>query len=369
MLVHVGAGMPGVMLVNANINAPRSVIVRPPRTHLRIESKAPTWQMNPTLFPPKAALALTTYVPTITTGILVAKQDIVITTYAPTVTNSLLTQDVVGLVQEDDFNRADSDTVGTGWNELEGDFDIVSNRLQAQVVNRALVENTTRAKAIEWFFQSTMRWTGTGEHAQIGVLDYQASSEDGYGLLLQDDAGNIQLQKYVNGTRSDLGSPTSEAMSTNTDYPKCQLYVKAGVQEGYFQGDGAGATVSAADTTHDAQLKAPVFIRWTGSISHTQRYEECVICVSKNIIVRNLPTGWKAKVRNAADAVVASATESGGIATIDASLFGSATERMPLGGWPTLQITDGADVEQGRWDLGSIGFVGVYPGDEYTKNL
>ncbi len=86
MLVHVGAGVPGVMLVNANINAPRRVVMRPPRTHLYIEGKALEWHVNPIIFPPKAALSLATYVPIVTTGILVLKQSISLTTYVPVVT-------------------------------------------------------------------------------------------------------------------------------------------------------------------------------------------------------------------------------------------------------------------------------------------
>ena len=277
-----------------------------------------------------------------------------------------MTQSLVGLVQEDDFNRADSDTVGTGWSELEGDFDILSNVLRAQTINRALVENTTRAKAVEWFQQACVWWSNATQHAELAFIDYQASAEDGYGMVIDDGNSLIELFEYNAGSRTSLGVSAAETMNSSTFYCDCQFYKRAGVQEGYFKGAGSGVTISASDTTHDAKDVAPMFVRWFGSLNH-QQYDDSIICLSKNIVVTSLPTGWKAKVRNGADAVVAEATESGGTATIDASLFGGATERVPLGGWPVLQVTDGADVEQNRWENTNPGFAGVYPGDSYAN--
>lgn len=359
-----------MMLVNANIAAPRSVIVRPPRGQLRLETTMPEWHMNPTLLPPKASLLLTNYTPIVTTGIRVGKQGLAITTYPPAVfTFSPIAQTVFGLAKEDDFDRADSDTVGADYTERVGDFDILSNFVRHPSSSSAAgwLEVTGLTARVEWFMQVANRWQFNSVHSHFGFADWNGGSQNGYALMLDDAPNLIQLRKWTAGAPADLGSNASETMATGTWYSDGQMYVKAGAQEAYFKAGGTGSTVSAADTAHDAVSKRP-FIHKLSSFSNND-WDDLIVCLSKNIVVSSLATGWKAKVRNAADAVVAEATESGGTATIDASLFGSATERVPSGGWPVLQITDGADVEQGTYDVGSPTFAGIYPGDKYTSNL
>ncbi len=276
----------------------------------------------------------------------------------------VITQGVVGLVKEDNFTRADSDTVGGDWLERRGDFDIVSNHVRNSGTDGCWMYNQTVAARVEYFMQARIRWSSATIHGSIGFLRFAAGpAEDGYTLFMDDQFNKILLNDWTAGSVSLLDE-SAVAMVVDTWYDDLQMYVAAGVQEAYFKGDGVGVRASATDTDHDAVSKEPIIGKLSGSSNND--FDNSIICLSKNIIVTGLTTGWKAKVVNAAASVVAEATESSGTATIDASLFDAATERVPLGGWPTLQITDGSDVEQGVWDSGDGGFVGVYPGDEYA---
>ncbi len=275
-----------------------------------------------------------------------------------------MTQTVVGLVQEDDFNRADWVVPGPGWVQRDGDNDIVSNFLRS-MVGTSYLENDTGAAALEWFAQVSVRWSHWVFNSGLGFADYNAGSENGYLIRLEDGQNRIRLERWVNGSSTLIKSLNGVSMSTDTWYPDFQFYIKDSAQECYFKGDAASGTVSDTDSTHDGVLKLP-YLRSMAGAPNTGDFDDAIICLTKSLVVTGLSAGWKAKILNASATVVAEAVESGGVATIDASLFGGATERVAPGGWPVLSVTDAADLELKRWDSANAGFVGVYPGNQYA---
>lgn len=174
-------------------------------------------------------------------------------------------------------------------------------------------------------------------------------------------AGN-RPQLIVDASALDSDAP---ALTVDTDHV-VQLYVKDGQQTAHV----AGTTLTGTDTTYDGQNTRSAAIRHnlSGIASVTSQADDFRVYAHNKVIVTGLPTGYKAKILNSGESVVASATESGGTATIDASQAGGATEPVPAAGWASLLVTDGADVEIDRWDGA------VYPGfthafDEDTMSL
>ena len=75
------------------------------------------------------------------------------------------------------------------------------------------------------------------------------------------------------------------------------------------------------------------------------------MCDDNKVVVNGMSSGYKAKIRNSSDTVIASATESGGVATVNCSEYEEAqaagtgaTEKIPYDGWKDIVITTAADV-------------------------
>lgn len=181
--------------------------------------------------------------------------------------------------------------------------------------------------------------------AQNGYYVYQDPVTDQYGL-----------KKIVGGTVSTVGGPHSPAAGWNgTDYKAVALWVKDGAQEYRFD---AEAVQSATDTAHDAQnsRSAGFYVDAASAQGDDLEAQYLVVCAGKNVVGQNLPTGYKLKLLDAAETVVASATESSGTATIDCM-----SVDIPEGGLIAI-VTNSSDVEQKRfqrYDGGS------YPGDVF----
>lgn len=84
-------------------------------------------------------------------------------------------------------------------------------------------------------------------------------------------------------------------------------------------------------------------------------FDDLVVCRSGSIKVKNLSTGWKAKLYDSSDALIAQASESGGIATLDVS-----SKAYPITG--RIKIFDASDVLQFTSNLLSD----IFGGDEYA---
>jgi hypothetical protein len=298
-------------------------------------------------------------------NVIVPWNRVLVATYAPLADAFVpVTQNSSGLIFSDDFNRANSSTIGAGWVEHTGDWVVEGNRLHVHSNSAA------RSRTIEY------DQVDRGEmFLQIGDVDIPSlvSSSEGAGPIMRfdgagsaswdgylfwfGDTGALRIYEYTSGSQtgpldSSAGNPGK------TDVP-FQSYVADGVQEGWANGE----TASATDTTHDATTRDVALVADTSSgLTGQHFFDDVLICTSKNITVDGLASGDKAKVLNSSDTVVAEATESGGTATIDASRFGGATELCPLAGWPKLIITDSSDVELGHTFASDV----VYPGGDYS---
>lgn len=132
--------------------------------------------------------------------------------------------------------------------------------------------------------------------------------------------------------------------------------------------DGGTATHAATDATHNGESGFVTFFGDVSSgITGTGWLANTIICDGRIVTVSGLPTGYKAKILNGSGSVIASATESGGTALINATRYQEVisagtgcTETVPIDGFPKLRITDGSDVEQD-----SI-VTAIWPGDSWT---
>lgn len=276
-----------------------------------------------------------------------------------------------GPVFTDDFGRADSDTPGNGWVEYGADFDIVSGALECSLAAgsiRACQQEGASGGAM--FVQGSLWSSFSGSSRSLPKLAARMAAtathpQDCYCLRMDERLNVIQLFRVVGGTFTELASAAA-TLATQTFYP-VQLYVADGVQQGAIVSDGGAiVTLSAADTAHDGQdSRFPgVIAQASPNGTFTHRYDNFGWPgPSPSISVSGLSDGQKAKVLNTSAEVVAGATESGGTATVDCSLFGGATEIMPLAGWDALIVTDADDVELARYDA-----AGIFPGYAYAAS-
>jgi hypothetical protein len=283
-----------------------------------------------------------------------------------------ITKTVEGLVVADGFNRADSTTVGGNWNERSGDWSISGNALYIKDATAGRWIDNTAGSGGEMFVQALVMpadpdGASEGYPAIVARADWNGGSINGYVWQPYVAADVWRLFKVVNGTFTQLGSDIAATVQ-NGIAGIAQLYVADGVQEarGYNLGGGAQATLAATDPAHNGQNSRVAALRasWSGGagIAAARIYDNFVWCTSKRIVVTGLESGSgrKAKVINSSGAVVAEATESGGTATIDCSLYSGVTESIPTAGWAKLRITTSADsfVDE---------FVGaVFPGSTFA---
>lgn len=277
-----------------------------------------------------------------------------------------------GLVFEDDFNRSDG-ALGSPWS-VENDADVTSNRFSSSADVTPNTEPTgaqalvTDAEATEAFGQAILTvQTSSGRQSNLG---FYSTDKNGYAASLNQAGSDLDIFRYdgaADFTGTQIATAALASLGGDEDI-LTQFYLAPGVQEAYARETGTSntATTSAVDATHDAVDKflgiRNVEISLITHNTNDMTADNAVWMTSKNIVVSGLSAGQKAKVLNSVDAVVAEATESSGVATIDASRFGGATEDVPLDGWAALIVTDSLDVELQRFDS-----AGVYPGDTFVS--
>jgi hypothetical protein len=274
-----------------------------------------------------------------------------------------LTRTRSGLVLADDFNRSDG-APGSPW-VVETSAGIVSNRLRVPSSGSAgsrpgARAEVTDADSYELFSQSIFQW-GHGDYpAVIGHLSN--TTRKGY-IGYCTNTGVLALGRMDGTVITSITTTSAGGASLNTDYD-VQLYTAPNIQELWATRNTDVATLSSTNAVHVGDLKIGYLFRGnTTSSSNAAQFDDFIWCKSKYITVYNLPTGYKAKLLNASDVVVAEATESGGRARIDASRFGGCSELVPADGWTKVIVTDGLDVEVDA----STG--AVYPGDIFDGDF
>lgn len=257
---------------------------------------------------------------------------------------------------KDDFNRANGEPGGT-WDEVDtGAWGLNGNALNVAAFGLHYIRNTAvdrEEMLVQGKVQSVFEG-GSGLAARfrrVGVGDRN-------GYLLRADAdfpGAYKLEKLVADVVTVLDTEADATLPGTTR--TMQLYVRDGVQEAFAN----GLSMNAADATFDAVTGSAGFHYEMDSSATRMDFDDALVFPTKYATVTGLPAGWKAKVVNAAAAVVASAVAVAGTAQVDCSRFGGCTEFVPFDGWQALIVTDAADVEQAR--LQAVGVdVPVYPG-------
>jgi hypothetical protein len=193
---------------------------------------------------------------------------------------------------------------------------------------------------------------GTAGTEIVGYLAYISDATSGTFHLAEISQSAPEAQP----TRTNLDTDTTWTYAADTDYV-IQLYCGSGVQEARLWDAGTlVATCSATDGSHFTAAHKGTRVHVSSSGANTSTWAEYRAADGKDIVVTQMPTGYKAKVLNVSDTVVASATESSGIATID--MLG-ATTPMQTNVWRSVIVTTAGDVEVARYS----GV--VHPGDTY----
>jgi len=268
-----------------------------------------------------------------------------------------ITRTVAGLIVPDDFDRADSSTVGGDWVERSGDWQILDDELSVLGSNFWWwIESQAAAARNESFVQSIVRSPNNASSPGISSrFAWNGGSDNAYACWISPNNNQIGISRRVSGAAATVQT-TSVTINTDTNYT-LQFYTADGVQEGAL---ADGTTVAGSDTSHDAMPGVAACRHQTGS-SLRGFWDDFLWCRTKFITVTGLDSGQKAKIRNGSGTVIAEATESGGTAVIDASRFGGATEIVPLAGFADLVVTDSGDTILETYDD-----TGIYPGDQYS---
>lgn len=252
---------------------------------------------------------------------------------------------------KDDFNRANGGLnvnipAGAGtWVHTDATSPaIVSNRMSLSEFGTHYVWNSAVNRE-EMFVQAGV--VGHGNERETGIIARfnrnGPTDRDGYCFIADVDTPGYRLEKVDGDVFTTLDSVAEPLVDTGTSV--MQLYVKDSLQEAWAD-LGGGHSLEAADATFDA-VAGSAGVRYGADASEgTRHYDDFLVMPSKYAIVRNLPSGWKAKILDDADAVVVEATEVAGVATMDCSRHGGCPQNVPFNGWAKLIVTDAADVEQ-----------------------
>lgn len=117
----------------------------------------------------------------------------------------------------DDFNRADSSTLGAGWVEVSGDWSIVSNRLSAGAAGGTIILRAAGAMASnDHYAQVTIATTAAASH---GVW-CRGNTNITSGYLWRNDGSSWNLFSVVGGSFTSIGSFAGAAV--NGDVAKVQ---------------------------------------------------------------------------------------------------------------------------------------------------
>lgn len=264
----------------------------------------------------------------------------------------------------EDFNRADNTNLGGSWVERVGQWTITSNRGRNAETGAKYLENNVVA-AGKGFAQAILRATPAGAtwpNPALGLRWSGTSTADARGYFVQlvgsTSPQTVRILKLVDAVATVLDSDNA-TVPDDTDV-LVQLYVADGVQQAH----ALGFSMNSADTAYDGLARALVIRNGGTSGTPVSLVDDVLWFRDKLLLVSGLEAGYKAKVLNAGASVVAQATESAGLASVDLSRFGGCTEEVPVAGWPTLVVTDGSDVELARYEES-----GIYPGLEAAYSL
>jgi hypothetical protein len=166
----------------------------------------------------------------------------------------------VAVIFSDNFNRANSDSLGANWTEnaaLGTDVDIVGNvaRAMSHGGSGAVIETTTNAHAAIADCRVTVRLVSTSCYAGP-IVRWNQSTFDGYMAVLN-VTGTITVYRIIGGTPTSLGTRsvtrvTGETVGLEVSGTGATVTLKVfhnGAQQGADISDTDAARITAAGRT------------------------------------------------------------------------------------------------------------------------
>ena len=132
----------------------------------------------------------------------------------------------------DDFNRADSDSLGADWTEDDTDWDIVSNTAQSTTSNQAIATWNNWGGTEDYTVEATCSVSGS---SGVGVIARFQDTSNFYYCRVNTNSQNFQLRKVVSGSDTQIGSTYSAGQSSGTTY-NIKLVVSGTTIEAYQDG-------------------------------------------------------------------------------------------------------------------------------------
>lgn len=266
-----------------------------------------------------------------------------------------------GLVARDDFPVDGS--LSSPWQVLTSAA-VSSGRLRAPSSGSSGSRpgaryNLSASASTELFTQALGRFSDASGTNGLQFAHITTTQRTGYGLHA--DTPDTGLNRWDNNTPVGLDTAATISRSANTNYG-LQLYTGPAIQEGWAEGNSGTRTVSDVDNTYESTPRVPAMWRNNNLVdSDHAAYDEFIWMTSKNLVVNGPLTDWSIRIIGTGEVLIGEiAADSGGIATIDCSMFGGQVEEMvPYDGWIRVEIVEDSEVVD--WFSGAI-----YPGDEYT---
>ena len=124
-------------------------------------------------------------------------------------TNLTYNWNMVGFQVSDDFNRADSGSLGSSWTEVEGDWEIDTNRLQplsgTHAPNRLEYSGQNLSTINQYAAIKLSTWTGADSQATI-IFRYTDNSSSYYRLFAGTEAGGVAWGLLGGGEDDDIAA-------------------------------------------------------------------------------------------------------------------------------------------------------------------
>lgn len=210
--------------------------------------------------------------------------------------------------------------------------------------------------------QATIQSVGSDDsEVGVGKTAMSAASHVGYVAYISDTAGGtLHLARVSHSppaqpVRNSLGTALF-TIAADTDYI-IQLFLGNAIQEArLWSGGSIVASVSATDATHFTSAHVGELVHVSTVGANNSQWDDYFSHDGKDIVIQNMPAGHTARLLDVNDAILGSAVESGGIATIDTLLAS-----VPLGvnTFRAVTVVTSLGVEVVR-------FQGVaHPGDIY----
>ncbi len=275
-----------------------------------------------------------------------------------------LSRVVEGLFDSDNFDRADG-AHGAGWTTYQGVAPtIVSNELQGTPTGTDITAIKNLPSLLDTMFVQCFCRSGD-DSVPIALAGKWDDPNGGYMLQLATFQNLLRIWRWTGGGFVGPVAVSSGITINDNDEWDVQFFLADNVQDGWAQKRTGGPIATVAATDGNWLGTGEGGVRTGTGTSVSAEWDDFIVMRNKDVVVRDLPTGFKAKIRDSGGAVVAEATESSGVATIDASMAGGATEVVPFAGWTDIIVTNVSDVTQATFD----DVAGIYPGDEYLFTI